>query len=203
MFSGAVMELQQLSLLEPSNRMLVSASPIVIEGLRALGCEIVASTGFAAQLPHLAARFLPDLTLLHSDGRRRDDVLAPLARLRSCTPEMRLVLMLPVWSASVWREELDRLACEVVAHDCDAYTLRLVLGVEPPVPKVALTARELAVLRCVAEGLTNRAIGSRLALSEYTVKNYLKRIHEKLGVHSRTQAVTAAARAGHPVMPGR
>lgn len=197
------MRTEQLSLLDTGNEMLVSASPIVIEGLRSLGCEVVASTGFAAQLPHLAARFLPDLTIVHSDGRRRDDVLVPLRRLRALSPEMRLVAMLPAWSASTWREELEHLGCEVVAHDCDASTLRLVLGVEPPVPKVALTAREIAVLRCVAEGLTNRAIGTRLSLSEYTVKNYLKRINEKLGVHSRTQAVTAAAVAGHPVMPAR
>ncbi len=197
------MKTEQLSLLEVRQSMLVSASPIVIEGLRSLGCEIVASTGFAAQLPHLAARFLPSITMLHSDGRRRDDVLVPLRRVRALSGEMRLVVMLPMWSASTWRAELEQLDCEVVAHDCDAYTLRLVLGVEVPAPNVLLTARELAVLQGVAAGLTNRAIGSRLCLSEYTVKNYLKRINEKLDVHSRTQAVTAAALAGHPVMPAR
>lgn len=199
------MDATQLSLLDASNRMLVSASPIVIEGLRSIGCEIVASTGFAAQVPHLVARYLPDVTVLHCDGRRRDDVLAPLRRVRRLSSGMRLVVMLPAWSASSWRGELDALACEVVAHDCDAGTLRLVLGVEatPRTPTVPLSARELQVLQGVAAGLTNRAIGTRLALSEYTVKNYLKRIHEKLDVHSRTQAVTAAALAGHPVMPRR
>lgn len=60
----------------------------------------------------------------------------------------------------------------------------------------ALTAREVEVLRLVADGLTNRDIGSALHISENTVKNHLRRVHEKLGVRSRTEAVMSAARAG-------
>lgn len=59
-----------------------------------------------------------------------------------------------------------------------------------------LSARELDVLRLVAEGMSNRNISARLHISENTVKNHMRRIHEKLGVRSRTEAVVAAVKAG-------
>jgi DNA-binding NarL/FixJ family response regulator len=51
----------------------------------------------------------------------------------------------------------------------------------------SLTARELQVVHCAAKGKTNRAIASELSLSEHTVKNYLFRAFEKLGVSSRVE----------------
>jgi DNA-binding NarL/FixJ family response regulator len=50
-----------------------------------------------------------------------------------------------------------------------------------------LTERELQVVRCLAEGLTNREIAERLNLSRHTIKNYLFRIFDKLGVSSRVE----------------
>jgi len=55
-----------------------------------------------------------------------------------------------------------------------------------------LSAREIDVVRCVAEGLTNREIAHRLKLTEHTVKNYLFRIFDKLGVSSRVEVVLYA-----------
>jgi len=52
-----------------------------------------------------------------------------------------------------------------------------------------LSKREQEVVRCVAEGLSNREIASRLKLTEHTVKNYLFRIFDKLGVSSRVEVV--------------
>ena len=52
-----------------------------------------------------------------------------------------------------------------------------------------LSNREQDVVRCVAEGLSNREISSRLKLTEHTVKNYLFRIFDKLGVSSRVEVV--------------
>lgn len=51
----------------------------------------------------------------------------------------------------------------------------------------ALTERELQVVRLAATGKTNRTIASELCLSEHTVKNYLFRVFEKLGVTSRVE----------------
>jgi DNA-binding NarL/FixJ family response regulator len=50
-----------------------------------------------------------------------------------------------------------------------------------------LSERELQVVYCIAEGLTNREIAHRLQLSQHTVKNYLFRIFDKLGVSSRVE----------------
>ena len=51
-----------------------------------------------------------------------------------------------------------------------------------------LSARENEVLSLIAEGLTNREIGERLALAEKTVKNYVSSLLSKLGLQRRTQA---------------
>jgi DNA-binding NarL/FixJ family response regulator len=59
-----------------------------------------------------------------------------------------------------------------------------------------LTARELEVLREVAEGNRNRDIGARLSISEETVKVHVKHIMEKLNASDRTEAVTIAVRRG-------
>jgi DNA-binding CsgD family transcriptional regulator len=59
-----------------------------------------------------------------------------------------------------------------------------------------LSAREIEVLECVAAGLTNREIAERLYISEKTAGHHLERIYGKLGVTSRTAAVTAAVERG-------
>jgi len=60
-----------------------------------------------------------------------------------------------------------------------------------------LSARELDVLRRVAQGKANKAIACDLEISEHTVKNHMKSILSKLGVDDRTGAVVIAARRGY------
>jgi DNA-binding NarL/FixJ family response regulator len=60
----------------------------------------------------------------------------------------------------------------------------------------ALTDRELEVLRLVSTGLTNRAIGARLALSEKTVARHLSNIFGKLGLSTRAAATAYAYENG-------
>jgi DNA-binding NarL/FixJ family response regulator len=60
----------------------------------------------------------------------------------------------------------------------------------------ALTPRESEVLRLLAEGADNAAIGAALSISPHTVKQYVANIFEKLGVRSRVQAAVHAVRAG-------
>jgi DNA-binding NarL/FixJ family response regulator len=52
-----------------------------------------------------------------------------------------------------------------------------------------LSKREESVVRQVAEGMTNREISAHLKLSEHTVRNYLFRIFDKLGVSTRVELV--------------
>ncbi|HEV2274327.1 MAG TPA: response regulator transcription factor, partial [Acidobacteriaceae bacterium] len=60
-----------------------------------------------------------------------------------------------------------------------------------------LTRRELQAVKCAARGLTNKAIAGELALSEHTVKNYLFRAFEKLGVSSRVELLFYLTMKGH------
>lgn len=74
-----------------------------------------------------------------------------------------------------------------------AITPRLIARItQPSVHGDTLTDRELDVLRLAARGLTNKQIGGKLAISDRTVQNHLANIYAKLGVASRTEAVTAA-----------
>ena len=59
-----------------------------------------------------------------------------------------------------------------------------------------LTDRELEILRWVAEGHSNKAIGQSLSISENTVKYYMKNILQKLGARNRAEAASMAIRLG-------
>lgn len=60
-----------------------------------------------------------------------------------------------------------------------------------------LSERELEVLRMVADGQTNRAVGDQLGLSALTVKSHLARIARKLGCGDRAEMVATAIRGGY------
>jgi two-component system, NarL family, nitrate/nitrite response regulator NarL len=91
----------------------------------------------------------------------------------------------------------------------DPRRMQLVGGVERPAaaPVVApapaavplqteLTARELGVLKLVADGRSNRLIGEELGLSALTVKSHLARISRKLGTGDRAELVAMVIRSG-------
>lgn len=65
---------------------------------------------------------------------------------------------------------------------------------QPPSPGIDLTERERDVLALVIEGLNNTQIAGRLIISPSTVKSHVSNILAKLGVASRTEAVTLALR---------
>ncbi len=64
----------------------------------------------------------------------------------------------------------------------------------------SLTHRELEVLHLLAEGVTNKEIAQRLAITEHTVKFHVNAILSKLGAATRTEAVVQAARLGIVVL---
>jgi two-component system, NarL family, response regulator LiaR len=65
---------------------------------------------------------------------------------------------------------------------------------QPPAPGLDLTGREREVLASMIEGLNNTQIAAKLNVSPSTVKSHVSNILSKLGVASRTEAVTQALR---------
>lgn len=63
-------------------------------------------------------------------------------------------------------------------------------------PRVALSSREVEVLKLIAAGMRNKEIGSSLHIAEDTVKIHIKHIFTKLNVEDRTRAVVVAAQRG-------
>jgi two-component system nitrate/nitrite response regulator NarL len=61
-----------------------------------------------------------------------------------------------------------------------------------------LSKREMEVVHCVAEGLTNREIAERLGLSQHTIKNYLFRVFDKVGVSGRVELLFMTLSRGNP-----
>jgi pimeloyl-ACP methyl ester carboxylesterase/DNA-binding CsgD family transcriptional regulator len=66
----------------------------------------------------------------------------------------------------------------------------------------SLSPRERDILARMAQGSTNVEIGRQLFISEKTVRNHVTRIFQKLGVHSRAQAIVLALNRGSPATGG-
>ena len=83
-------------------------------------------------------------------------------------------------------------------HPTIARKLILELNEPPDLPlaEEPLTAREMDVLKLVAQGRTNHEIGERLVISERTVSNHVSNILGKLHVANRVQAALYALREG-------
>jgi DNA-binding NarL/FixJ family response regulator len=86
-------------------------------------------------------------------------------------------------------------AAGLYAFDRDTVAPLLARGV-PVAEAGTLRAREREVLELVASGLSNRAIGEALGVSEHTVKFHVRSLLDKLGADTRTDAVARAARRG-------
>jgi DNA-binding CsgD family transcriptional regulator len=83
-------------------------------------------------------------------------------------------------------------------HAADASVDALVIANTSPRADLVekLTAREQEVLDLLAEGLSNKAIAARLAISEHTVKFHVAAVCAKLAAENRTDAVRKAVQQG-------
>jgi len=93
-------------------------------------------------------------------------------------------LVTAIRAAHAGRATLSPEAAQVLVHSANL----------PPVPGNDLTERERAVLALMVEGLNNTQIASKLVVSPSTIKSHVSNILSKLGVTSRTEAVTLALR---------
>jgi DNA-binding NarL/FixJ family response regulator len=122
---------------------------------------------------------------------------------------MRLIVIGSAAERRRLREALERSAPEIVAEFGSLAEARRsgmtadgVIASTPddgdddaPGPEL-LTSRELEVLQLIADGLPNKAIATRLGISDQTVKFHVSSISGKLGAANRTDAVRLAVRRG-------
>jgi DNA-binding NarL/FixJ family response regulator len=110
----------------------------------------------------------------------------------------RVVPDLAVWLSRIEASRYDLGMVMGRAND-QALARSLGLALFPALtqsPNHSLSPRETEVYGLIAQGLSNRAIAQALFISEATVKVHVRRVLEKLGVETRTQAALRAAQDG-------
>ncbi|MFC7221278.1 response regulator [Streptomyces polyrhachis] len=195
--------------------MLCDDHAVVRAGLRALlasgeGVEVVGEAGSGEEALALAAKLDPQVVLmdLQLGGAGMDGIEATRRIVALGGPRV-LILTTYDTDADITRaieagatgyllkaerpEELFA-AIEAAAQGRSALSAPVASRVMTALrtPAAALTEREQEILEQLAQGLGNRAIARALFISEATVKTHLGRIYDKLGVDTRTAAVTVA-----------
>jgi DNA-binding NarL/FixJ family response regulator len=195
--------------------------PVVRDGLSGMfsaeaGFEVVGETGDGRTAVTLALALAPDVVLmdLRMPGGDGVTAIAELAQRGFAGNVLVLTTydtdadVLPAIEAGatgyllkdVPREELFRAVRSAARGEAvlsPAVATRVVGQVRDPGPgDSALSARELEVLRLVAQGLTNRRAAEQLFVSEATVKTHLLHVYAKLGVNDRAAAVAEAYERG-------
>ena len=193
-------------------RRLLGQAPAAYQSAREAIRLLVRETG-----PAEAAEALETMVLV-SAGPGSEEHQEELARILLYAEDLRRRYALVTEEDAALREVADRLhgsvdpavlrrlrlrARQVSLHDA------LVAGLFAPAPgeeKPAvraesaiwhgLTPRQHEVALLVAEGMTNRQIGRRLGISEWTVTNHLRAVMQKLGCDSRVHVVRAMQKAG-------
>jgi DNA-binding NarL/FixJ family response regulator len=193
---------------------------LVLEGVRdALAVdpslEIVGEARYGSQVLPLVNQLRPDVVLL--DIRMPEmDGLTCLELLRRRYPEVKVVVLSADADPEVTEAALTRGAAGFIVKsinpsDLAAAVVQAVTGsIYEPIGFLeddegdephGLTAREVVILKAVARGLPNRAIGQELWVTEQTVKFHLTNIYRKLGVGNRTEAARLAFSLGMAESP--
>jgi DNA-binding NarL/FixJ family response regulator len=201
--------------------LLVDDHAVVREGLRGLleqqsDMRVIAEAGDGAAALELLMSERPDVIVLDMKmpGPSAVETIAEAKRLR---PETQVLVFTSYAEDSqvrdalaagatgyllkdALRDDLVRAVREVAAGRAwlhpQAQRQMLDWMRRPPSPIESLTARERSVLALLAEGLSNKQIARKLALTEGTVKGYVSQVLDKLSVADRTQAALLAHREG-------
>lgn len=199
--------------------------PIVRQGLRSLldqfeDLEVVGEAGTAAEVLEQVRRLRPDVILL--DIRMAGVNGIEVARqLRYTHPETRVIILTTYdddeYLVGALQAGVHAYLLKDVALDTLPAAIRAVhqgkrlvsptlmdkvlrefeaLATERVRQESGLTEEELAILRRMADGATNREIAKEFHWSEVTVKKKVQEILDKLGAVNRTQAVVIAIRRG-------
>ena len=172
---------------------------------------VVAEAGTGAEAVAAYERHRPDVTLLDLRMPIMEGVEA-VRQIRDRDPLARVIVLTTYDTDEEIARALKAGAKAYVLKDISADELvrciRDVLGgktylapaaaakLAEGVTRVQLTPREMATLRLMADGKSNKEIAGDLAISERTVKTHLGHLFEKLGVASRTEAIKVATRRG-------
>ena len=205
------------TLLERTLRVLIVAEdPLARTGLGTMlnhepDCEVVGQIGPDDDLASAVERSQPDVVLW--DAGAHPSLPLDLIETVEEAPPVLVLLAEDAAAAAAYAGG----ARSLLPRDADASSLVAALrarargllvfdpGLAPGLPSrdraalapvEDLTARETEVLQLMAAGLANKAIAQQLAVSEHTIKFHVNAILGKLGAHTRTEAVTRAARLG-------
>ena len=107
--------------------------------------------------------------------------------LKESSPDMLLECIRRVSRGEQWIDS------ETMTRAMDTITRRESMASDPT---RTLTARELEIVRMIAQGLRNKAIAERLLISEGTVKIHLHNVYEKLGLDGRLELMLHAQKQG-------
>jgi len=183
----------------------------VVDDLQLVG---EAESGEAAI--QLCAEALPDVILMDMVLPMMDGATATRA-IRQQFPQVQVIALTSFKEGDLVKNALEAGAIAYLLKDVSADDLvrairaahagRVTLSPEaaqslvetanqPPAPGLDLTEREREVLTLMIEGLNNTQIARRLTVSPSTIKSHVSNILAKLGVSSRTKAVTLALRHG-------
>ncbi|HKS48664.1 MAG TPA: response regulator transcription factor [Amycolatopsis sp.] len=199
---------------------------VVREGLVTLlgllpGIEVAGAAADGAEAVALVAEHRPDVLLVDLRMPHCDGVEAT-RRVRAEHPDTEVVVLTTYADDESLLSALQAGARGFLTKDADADTIvralrsaasglstvdselqrRLVAAASrsrapaPPREIEGLTAREVDVLRLIAEGLSNTEIARELVVSEATVKTHVNHLFAKAGLRDRAQAVAFAYRTG-------
>jgi NarL family two-component system response regulator LiaR len=192
--------------------------PLILAGIkRALeeadGFDVVAEASTGSQVLPLVSQTHPDLALL--DLRMPEmDGLTCLDRIRKQHPKVKVVILSVSTDPEVVQTVLNHGAAAYVVKSVNPIDLSSALrqalegtvfsaiglpektAQEDAVKAAGLTERETTILRALARGLSNEAIGKELWVAEQTVKFHLTNIYRKLDVKNRTEAARYAYEHG-------
>ncbi|HEY3311746.1 MAG TPA: response regulator transcription factor [Anaerolineales bacterium] len=204
---------------QPIRVMLVDDHPMVRIGLSTIlmvfdDLKLVAEAESGERALRLCAEALPDVILMDMVMPGMDGATVTHL-IRQQFPHVQIIALTSFKEGKLIKSALEAgaigyLLKDVSADDLarairDAYAGRATLSPEaaqslvetanqPPVPGLDLTEREREVLTLIIEGLNNTQIAGRLTVSPSTIKSHVSNILSKLGVTSRTEAVTLALR---------
>jgi DNA-binding NarL/FixJ family response regulator len=173
--------------------------------------QVVAEAANGQEAVEAFARLRPDVTLLDLRMPVMEGVEA-VRQIRAIDPAARVIVLttydtdediaraLKAGAKAYILKDIAAAALVACIHDVLAGKTYLAPAAAAKlaerVTQVQLTPRELAALRSLADGRSNKEIAAALDISERTVKTHLAHLFEKLGVTSRTEAIKVASRRG-------